>query len=201
MALNEQQLLRSSINAAVCELANRGLHELVGVSRAEETGTVPVIDSDEIRRDIEASNLNSLPSPSVAAVASAVAGPEVFRMASKRVRATFRLNFVVATTLVTVFVASLVSAIICAFITGDNWWAVAFGGVAIADIAGILVFNPLQRLDRAMVVCNMLEILYVRYLDATVDCEEIEELDGRIKCLKSAWSELRKEVEKVVKTY
>jgi hypothetical protein len=173
------------------------LEELEGVVRSGERVPASELDLAEARRELSARKADAFPTASLAAIASVVGGGEVFRIASGRVRTAFRLQLVVAIVLVAIFVGSLLAATTTAIITQMYVWPLVFGAVAIGDLAGLLITNPLGRVDRTMVVSNMLDILLVRYLEVTRECEKIEDLDGRLKCLKSSWADFRKEIERI----
>jgi hypothetical protein len=98
----------------------------------------------------------------------------VFANAIGRSRNSWRLAVAMTVMTFAVLVAMMVAALTTAVITGRSGWALIFGGASVSLILGTLVWRPFDRLFRAAILAQQLEMIHVQTVAAfraTVDVD------------------------------
>lgn len=85
----------------------------------------------------------------------------VFQHAIQRARASWRLGVAMTITAFALLVSMIVSAITLSVITGESRWALIFGGVGVSTAIGTLLWRPYDRLFRATILTQQIEIIHV----------------------------------------
>jgi serine/threonine protein kinase len=111
----------------------------------------------------------------------------VFQQSLRRARTTWRI-----TLLMTVFVFALLAGMIALGIgfglsTGKNQWAIVLGGATVPMIVGVLIWKPYDRLFRATILTQQLEMVHVQTVAAFRSTSILEE---RINICQMAFNQL-----------
>jgi len=113
------------------------------LSRAEALETVPNKDQEE--------NI-------VAEVGA------VFTNALRRTQTSWRLSLLITIISFAIIAIMIVTALVLSVQTGKSQWALVFGGLSVPMIIGTLIWKPYDRLFRATILSQEIEMIHVRTL-------------------------------------
>lgn len=128
------------------------------------------------------------------ALALAIDPKSVFRDARRRIDLVFRLNLGLAIALAIILLGGIVGAIVCAIFLNKGIWALAFGGVSVADLIGVYAFKPLTAINSALVGTQRLDSVYLRLQEQLKACAEHTDLQERIRCQTIVWEAMQREL-------
>jgi hypothetical protein len=132
--------------------------------------------------------------PSIGAAALSIDADSVFRDARARVDRMVRLNITLAVVLASVLVAGIAGVIVCGVVLDRNVAAIAFGGMAFADVLGLVFTKPFSLITSSVVQSQRLEIAHLRLREQLVDCDSYEDAQARFQCRSTAWDKLQDEL-------
>jgi hypothetical protein len=87
---------------------------------------------------------------------------ETFRRASGRIRASWRVGVGMTLLAFLLMVSMIVSAVVLGIQTGRSAWTIVFGGVGTAAVLGTLLWRPYEKLFRATILAQQIEIIQVQ---------------------------------------
>jgi len=130
----------------------------------------------------------------VGTLALATSPDALFRDARRRIAMVFRLNFGVALVLATILLMGIAGAIISAVFLRQNTWALAFGGVTVADLLGVYVFKPLKVINASLVATQRLDSIHLRLHKQLPECDQLETPKERLQCQTELWKSIESEL-------
>jgi serine/threonine protein kinase len=164
-------LLRFSINAPKADISatepasqiqresttvskiRRGASEisLVGISLGKETGAF-VLQAEKLQQIDDSVTSNKL--------LDEING--VFSTSLQRVRTSWKLGVMMTLVSFALLVGMIVSAVTLTVFTGKAQWAFVFGGVSVSMVVGTLIWRPYERLFRATILTQQIEMIHVQ---------------------------------------
>jgi serine/threonine protein kinase len=87
---------------------------------------------------------------------------EVFSNALRRTQVSWRLSLAMTVISFIIIAVMIACAVIFSIATGQSQWALVFGGTSIAGIIGTLIWKPYDRLFRATILSQEVEMIHVR---------------------------------------
>ena len=99
----------------------------------------------------------------------------IFRNAVDRARISWRLGIVMSVASFALVVTMVVCAVTLTVVTGQVWWALIFGGVGVSTVIGTLIWRPYDRLFRATILTQQIEMIHIQMMagfHGTVDVED-----------------------------
>ncbi len=86
----------------------------------------------------------------------------VFHNAMQRARTGWRLGIAMTVASFALLVSMIVSAITLTLVTGESQWALIFGGIGVSTVIGTLIWRPYDRLFRATILTQQIEIIHIQ---------------------------------------
>ena len=111
-----------------------------------------------------------------------------FSNASKRVRASWVLTIVMTGLAFLLIVSMVVAALLLAFLNGKGAWGMIFGGASVATIIGVLLWRPFDRVFRATILAQQIEMIFVQ---ASSSYKTTTDFERRIDICREATEGLR----------
>jgi serine/threonine protein kinase len=88
----------------------------------------------------------------------------VFSNARIRTRSTWRLGMAMTVISFSLIVMMIVVAVGMSVFTGNYSWSLIFGGLGVSSIIGTLIWRPYDRLFRATILAQQIEVIHIRVL-------------------------------------
>jgi hypothetical protein len=98
----------------------------------------------------------------------------VFSNAITRSKKSWRISVVMTVVSFGLITIMLLAAITTSVVTGSSGWGLIFGGASVAFIIGTLLWRPFDRMFRATILAQQLEMIHLQTIagfQATVDIE------------------------------
>ncbi len=86
----------------------------------------------------------------------------VFWNAIRRARSSWRIGVAMTVIIFALLISMIVSAITLTVITGESQWAIIFGGVGVSTMIGTLIWRPYDRLFRATILIQQIEMIHIQ---------------------------------------
>jgi len=98
-----------------------------------------------------------------------------FNNALARVQSTWKLGIAMTIVSFTIILIMIVSAVILTLTTNESQWALIFGGASVPLIIGTLLWRPYDRVFRATILAQQIEMIHLRTIagfSGTIDIEK-----------------------------
>jgi serine/threonine protein kinase len=112
----------------------------------------------------------------------------VFADARRRTQTSWRLSILMTWASFAVIVLLIVVAVTGSLVTGEKLWAVIFGGLGASSLLGTLIWKPYDRLFRATILAQQIEVVHIR---VTTGMHGTLEIGEQLKILNEANNALR----------
>jgi serine/threonine protein kinase len=86
----------------------------------------------------------------------------IFDHGLQRAKRVWRISLLMAITVFLILAAMIVIAVILTVLTGERQWAVIFGGATVPVIIGAIIWKPFDRVFRAAVLTQQIEMIHVQ---------------------------------------
>jgi len=112
----------------------------------------------------------------------------VFADARRRTQTSWRLSILLTLASFAVIVLLIVVAVAGSLVTREKLWAVVFGGLSASPVLGTLIWKPYDRLFRATILAQQIEVVHIR---VTTGMRGTLEIEQQLKLLAEANNALR----------
>jgi serine/threonine protein kinase len=112
----------------------------------------------------------------------------VFKNAIQRAKASWTLSVTMTVAAFVLLVSMIVSAITITIMTGETKWTLIFGGVGVSTVIGTLIWRPYDRLFRATILTQQIEMIHVQIVAGFRGTANVEE---RLRTCREAIAGLR----------
>ena len=112
----------------------------------------------------------------------------VFADARRRTQTSWRLSILLTLASFAVIVLLIVVAVAGSLVTREKLWAVVFGGLSASSVLGTLIWKPYDRLFRATILAQQIEVVHIR---VTTGMRGTLEIEQQLKLLAEANNALR----------
>jgi len=112
----------------------------------------------------------------------------VFADARRRTQTSWRLSILLTLASFAVIVLLIVVAVAGSLVTREKLWAVVFGGLSASSVLGTLIWKPYDRLFRATILAQQIEVVHIR---VTTGMRGTLEIEQQLKLLTEANNALR----------
>ena len=86
----------------------------------------------------------------------------LLRNAMQRTRTGWRLGVAMTVACFVLLVSMIVSAITLTLVSGESQWTLVFGGIGVSTVIGTLIWRPYDRLFRATILTQQIEMIHVK---------------------------------------
>ncbi|KJK12716.1 hypothetical protein UB45_04975 [Terrabacter sp. 28] len=142
--------------------------------------------TDEVLRKIEATD-------NAAQLALALSPDRVFQDARARLSLVFRFNFAVCFAVSVILLGALAAAIVLA-LQGKTTLAIVFGGLSLGDILFAAAYQPLDRVNKAMVSTQRLDIIHLSTRERLSQSAEILDPAERLAETNRIWQDIKNDL-------
>lgn len=97
-----------------------------------------------------------------------------FQNALNRIQSTWKLGVVMTIISFSIIILMITSAVILSLITKNSQWALIFGGASVPVIIGTLLWRPYDRVFRATILAQQIEMIHVRTIAGFRGTFEVE---------------------------
>lgn len=111
-----------------------------------------------------------------------------FMTAKKRVGTSWSIAVVMTSITFLLITTMIVCAVVLAFVGGSGSWGLVFGGASVPLIIGVLVWRPFDRVFRATILAQQIEMIHVR---ASSSYRMTADLQNRLEICRDATEGLR----------
>jgi serine/threonine protein kinase len=111
----------------------------------------------------------------------------MFANSSARIRNSWRFSIAIASIYFLVIVAMAIAAVTLGIVTGKSTWPILLGGVSTTMLFGTLFWKPFDRIFRATIIANQLEVIHIQTVVALKSTEDFEK---RLSIFREATSTL-----------
>lgn len=197
-------ICRSLARTAQDSLPDEEVHRDALPARAHATGGQGAVGAirealthlEQISRSLEVSTMGML---RTAERIESAAGPSAetdvldemnhaFSSAAKRTRTSWILAIAMAVGAFLLITGMIACALVLAFLTGKTGWALVFGAASVPAVIGILVWRPFDRVFRATILAQQIEMVHVQ---ATSSYRGTPDFEKRIEICREAAESLR----------
>lgn len=116
-----------------------------------------------------------------------------FKNATSRIKTSWNIGILMTVFSFFLIVSMVACAVTLSIITGKSWWGIIFGGVSATMLIGTLLWRPYDRVFRATILAQQLEIIHVQSI---VTFKNTDNVERRIETCREAIDKLQALLEK-----